>query len=170
MISREAYYEALLHLYGVTSAEDVARGKEVMLAEEDALHYFAGVPETLAALKAAGFLLGVITDTAAPLHAKLEWFERGGFGGCWDSVVSSRMVGVRKPHPAIYQSALEQLGIQAGEALFVGHKGVELDGARSAGMKTAAFNYEREARADFYIEDFPDLLSLPPVGLGAGKE
>ncbi len=169
-ISREQYHESLLRLAGVARPADIARGMQIMRAEEDDVHYFEGVPETLAALKAQGFLLGIVTDTAAPLHAKLDWFERGGFGACWDSIISSRDVGARKPDPRMYRAALEQLGLEPGQALFVGHKAVELDGARAVGLMTAAFNQEPGAQADFTIQKFADLLSVPVVGLGTGKE
>jgi hypothetical protein len=41
----------------------------------------------------------------------------------------------------------------------VGHRAVELQGARDVGMKTIAFNYDADAEADFYIEDFSQLLT-----------
>lgn len=163
------YYEALLRLYGVQDAADIARGKVVLEAESNNVTIFEGVADTLARLKADGYLLGIITDTATPLYAKLEWFERGGFGRCWDSIVSSKELGVRKPDPQIYQAAMEQLGITADQAIFVGHKTTELEGARAVGMQTVAFNYEPDAQADFYIEKFCDLRSLPPIGMGAGQ-
>jgi putative hydrolase of the HAD superfamily len=168
LISPSQYHEALLRLYGLTREEDIERGMQVLKAEEDNVSFFEGVPETLAALKSAGFMLGIITDTAAPLSTKLEWFERGGFGNCWDSIVSSKEVGVRKPDPLIYEAALQQLGITAAQAVFVGHKAVELDGARALGIKTVAFNYEEDAAADYYIEKFSDLLSVPLIYINAG--
>lgn len=167
-ISQSQYHEGLLRLYGVSREEDIARGLQIMKAEEDDVSFFEGVAETLAALKSAGFLLGIITDTAAPLHAKLEWFERGGFGRCWDSIVSSKEIGVRKPNPAIYEAALQQLGVTARQAVFVGHKTVELEGAHAVGIKTVAFNYDPDATADYYIARFPDLLTVPCISLNTG--
>jgi FMN phosphatase YigB (HAD superfamily) len=105
--------------------------------------------------------LGIVTDTASPLHIKLAWFERGGFGEVWDAVISSKELGVRKPNAKIYLAALQQLGIKAEQAIFVGHKASELDGARAVGVKTIAFNYEETAIADYFIKQFSDLLNLP---------
>ena len=68
---------------------------------------------------------------------------------------------IRKPDPEIYQAALRQLGVNASEAVFVGHEAKELDGAKLVGMQTIAFNYEEAARADFYLKTFPDLLKVP---------
>lgn len=104
--------------------------------------------------------MGIVTDTAASVHTKLKWFEKGGFGDVWDTIISSREMGVRKPHPQMYQAALQQLGVRADQAIFVGHKASELDGARAVGLKTVAFNFEKKAEADFYIKNFSDLLDI----------
>ncbi len=105
--------------------------------------------------------LGIITDTAQPLHVKLSKLERGGIGHLWDSITPSSEVGVHKPDPQIYHLAMDQLGVTPEHSLFVGHKASELDGARNVGMKTVAFNYDSDAKADFYIQDFSELASLP---------
>ena len=119
------------------------------------------MPQTLIALKEMGCLLGIVTDTANSVSTKLSWFEAGGFGSVWDSIISSKEIGARKPDPRLYQAALHQLGVTADQALFVGHKISELDGARAVGLKTVAFNYDPFAQADYYIEYFSDLLTLP---------
>jgi len=60
----------------------------------------------------------------------------------------------------MYEEALNQTGLKPAEAVFVGHKTHELDGARAVGLKTIAFNYDADAQADVFIEDFRDLLSV----------
>ena len=97
-----------------------------------------------------------MTDTAQPLHVKINKLERGGIGHLWDSIIPSSEVGVQKPDPQIYQLALQQLGVTSDQAVFVGHKSTELEGARNVGMKTVAFNYDPDAKADFYIKEFSD--------------
>jgi putative hydrolase of the HAD superfamily len=161
LIDLDQYREGQLRLYGVTRPEVVARGLQILEEEADDIRFFDGVCETLLSLKRRGLMLGVITDTSLSLHVKLGWFERGGFGEVWDSVVSSKEIGIRKPSPEIYLAALKQLGLSSNEAAFVGHKKTELDGAHAVGLKTIAFNYEETAIADFFIEKFPDLLRLP---------
>ena len=97
------------------------------------------------------------------MRTKLGWFERGGFGHVWDSIISSFEVGIKKPEPEIYNSAMRQLGLSSDQVVFVGHKVSELLGARNVGIKTIAFNYDEDAGADFYIENFADLLKVPVV-------
>lgn len=162
-ITQEQYREAILLLYGVAAPEQVVRGKRVMEEDENNIQFFKGVRETLIALKEKGFLLGSITDTANPLHVKLRWFENGGFVHVWDSIISSQELGIQKPAPEIYAAALRQLGLPACQAAFIGHDVDELEGARTAGMKTIAFNYGKTAKADFYIKKFPDLLKVPII-------
>ncbi len=161
LLNFDQYHEAVLRLHGITEPEQIDRGLQIIREENRAIQYFNGSRETLRTLKKNKLYLGIITDTVLPLHIKLERFEEGGFGDVWDSIISSREVGFHKPDLRIYQEALNQLGITSEQAVFVGHKTSELDGARAAGMVTVAFNYDESAKADYYIEKFPDLLELP---------
>jgi putative hydrolase of the HAD superfamily len=162
-ISQEQFREAVLRSYGVTGPEQIARGKQILAEEDNDVRFFDGVQKTLLALKDKGFLLGIVTDTANPIYVKLSWFDHGGFVHVWDSIISSKELGVRKPDPGIYHAAMQQLGVTSERTAFVGHKTSELEGARAVGMKTIAFNYEKSAKADFYIQKFPDLLKLPVI-------
>lgn len=157
---RHDYYRELIRLYGITDPQDIDEGMRAISRDDDTVAIFEGVPETINALKERGYLLGIITDTAMPFTRKLNWFDSHGFGRVWDVVISSKEMGVRKPAPSMYEEALNQTGVSPTEAVFVGHKTHELDGAHAVGMKTVAFNYDLDARADVYIKKFSDLLSL----------
>ena len=160
-ITQIEYRESLLRLYGLTDPVQIEFGKYSMDEDDNDIQFFKGVPETLKKLKEEGYMLGIITDTAMPTHVKLSWFAQGGFGHVWDSIISSKELGVQKPDPKMYLAALQQLGMKVDQAVFVGHHPEELDGARALGIKTIAFNYEDGTVADFYIETFPDLLKVP---------
>ncbi len=160
-MKRYDYYHQLIRLYGINDAPSVEEGVRALRRDDNTVAIFEGVPETINALKQKGYLLGIITDTAMPFSRKLNWFEEHGFGRVWDLVVSSKEMGVRKPAPSMYEQALQQTGLNADETAFVGHKTRELEGARALGMRTIAFNYDPDAKADAYIEDFRELLDLP---------
>jgi HAD superfamily hydrolase (TIGR01509 family) len=162
-ITHEEYREAVVGIYGLTQPEQVARGKQALIEDDSNVAFFEGVPETLCALKKQGFLLGIVTDTANSISSKLSWFERGGFGHVWDSIISSIDIGARKPDPRIYHAALQQLGLTADQVVFIGHRASELAGARAVGMHTVAFNYDKDASADYFIEKFSNLLKVPVV-------
>lgn len=158
---RHDYYEQVIRLYGIQSPHEIAEGVTAMSQDDNTVDIFKGVPETINALKQRGFILGIITDTAMSFTRKLDWFDRYGFGRVWDCVISSKEIGVRKPSALMYEKALTQVGVSASESIFIGHKKSELEGARAVGLKTIAFNYDKGAESDFYIEKIDDLLSLP---------
>ncbi len=160
-LSRDEYLEAVLRLYGVKDSEAIQRGKQIISDDDNHVMIFKGVSETLRHLKNAGYYLGIITDTSIPVSMKLNWFEKAGFGAVWDSVISSKEVGTRKPNPKIYQIALDQLSVRPDETIFVGHMKSELDGARALGIHTVAFNKDADATAESAVENFSDLLHLP---------
>ena len=140
-------------------------GKLIALYDDNDIQILKGVPETLRKLKQDGYLLAVVTDTAMPLHTKLAWFEQGGFGDVWDAVISSQEIGVQKPDPLIFNTALRQVGVTADQAAFIGHSLEELQGARALGMHTIAFNCEDSIPADYYLKGFEDLLTVPLLSL-----
>ncbi|MEZ5238543.1 MAG: HAD-IA family hydrolase [Microthrixaceae bacterium] len=50
--------------------------------------------------------------------------------------MESSVVGCRKPEPAFYEYALDQLGIEAPEAVFLDDLGINLKPAAAMGMRT----------------------------------
>jgi len=138
------------------------RGLATLEREEESVEFFAGVRETLHELHARGFLLGVITDTATPEKIKMQRFARGGFGDVWSVYVSSCAVGVRKPDPRMYNTALDALTFTPMNPCSFDTSRVNWL-ARAVGMKTAAFNYDANAPADIYLEHFSALLTIPAV-------
>lgn len=160
-IRRHDYYTQIIRLYGIDDPAEIEEGIQAIEEDDESVEILEGVPETIKALKKRGFILGIITDTAMPFSKKLKWFDEYGFGDVWDVMISSREIGIRKPEPTMYELALQQTGIDPCHAVFIGHKTSELNGARQVGMKTIAFNYDADAPADFYINQFDELLELP---------
>jgi putative hydrolase of the HAD superfamily len=169
-ICRHEYYKKIIQLFGIEDPELVAQGVQAMNKDDLTVEILEGVKDTLLSLKEMGYILGIITDTALPIQIKLGWFEEHGFGHIWDTVVSSREIRARKPSPRIYQEAVQQIGLKPEETIFVGHKTSELIGAHSYGMRTIAFNYDKDAPADIYIQKFSDLLQIPIVNNSNGRE
>jgi putative hydrolase of the HAD superfamily len=87
---------------------------------------------TLAALRPR-YKLGLITNGPSAIQrAKIERF---GLAGYFDALIVSGEVGVAKPDPAIFRLALERLGVEPAEALFVGDSPEhDLRGAAAAGV------------------------------------
>lgn len=159
-MGRHDYYKNVLELCNVHDETLLNEGVKALSKDDDNVLVIEGVPQTIQQLKEKGYVLGIITDTAMPITKKLNWFDQNGFGGLWDVFVSSKEMGVRKPDPMMYEKAIRQVGLTPSETVFVGHKNSELEGARSSGMHTIAFNYDEDAEAEYYINQFCDLLKV----------
>jgi len=77
---------------------------------------------------------------------------------CFDAVVESSVVGVRKPEPRFYELALEQLGVAAADAVFLDDLGVNLKPARAMGMTTIKVTDPAAALAELAEVTGLDLL------------
>jgi putative hydrolase of the HAD superfamily len=87
---------------------------------------------TLTALRSR-YQLGLITNGPSEIQRrKIEHFRLVDY---FDPLIVSGEVGVAKPDPAIFRLALERLGIEPAEALFVGDSPeYDLRGAAAAGV------------------------------------
>jgi putative hydrolase of the HAD superfamily len=91
----------------------------------------------LEALRTRDLRLALVSNAFDPgwlLHRDLEQL---GIAERIDFAVFSSELGKRKPHPAIFECALEELGVPASDALFVGDRLYEdVRGAGELGMTT----------------------------------
>jgi putative hydrolase of the HAD superfamily len=100
--------------------------REVAVPREGAL-------ETLRELRERGFRLGMISVCSDEVA---ELWEETPFAGLFDSTVFSCSVGLRKPDPAIYRLALDELDVEPADVMFVGDgANDELAGAERVGMR-----------------------------------
>jgi putative hydrolase of the HAD superfamily len=82
------------------------------------------------------YRLGIVSNFAIP-ECVFKLLERHGLAGLFDVVVVSGAVNRRKPSPEIFQNALERLGVDVSETVFVGDTiDADIQGAKSMGMKT----------------------------------
>jgi putative hydrolase of the HAD superfamily len=91
----------------------------------------------LETLRDRGLKLGIVSnafDPPALLHGDLVDL---GIAERVDVAVFSSEVGLRKPHPAIFEQALQGLGVGAEQTLFVGDSlATDIAGAAALGMHT----------------------------------
>jgi HAD superfamily hydrolase (TIGR01509 family) len=92
------------------------------------------VPRVLDELKRQGLLLAVISNTEdGRLNDSLD---AAGIKDCFDLLLDSHLVGLRKPDAGIFLLALERLKLEAGEAAFVGDSYVhDALAARAIGLR-----------------------------------
>jgi HAD superfamily hydrolase (TIGR01509 family) len=131
-----AYLEALFLLGGIP-AKRLGEVRACLARMHEQRHLWCSVPEStrtaLARLKAAGLLLGVVSNSEGRVE---EALEAAGLRDYFDVVVDSGVLGIEKPDPRIFQAALQQLRVAPEEALYVGDLyEVDVLGAQSAGME-----------------------------------
>jgi putative hydrolase of the HAD superfamily len=129
----------LLGDFGIEVDEDeLTRFLEAEHAAWDRARQLAAhTPALLEALRERGLQLGLVSNAFDPgwlLHRDLEQM---GLAARLDYAVFSSEVGKRKPHPAIFERALEALEVDAADAVFVGDRLYEdVRGAGELGMTT----------------------------------
>jgi HAD superfamily hydrolase (TIGR01549 family) len=125
---------------------------------------YEDTPPVLAALREHGLKIGLVSNTGRDLNAFIAHHKLD-----VDAAVSSGAHGKTKPHPAIFQAALEQLGVTAEEAAMVGDSPEDdVDGAKALGMR--AFLVDRDDRFPEVEDRLPDLLALPAALGLSGKQ
>ncbi|MFH0981488.1 MAG: HAD family hydrolase [Planctomycetota bacterium] len=88
-------------------------------------------------LRARGYKLGIISNTATPPPALDRHLEEEGLLEFFAMRVYSCAVGYMKPHRRIFEIALERIGSSAARTLFVGDKvKIDVKGAARLGMVT----------------------------------
>jgi putative hydrolase of the HAD superfamily len=122
-----------------------------------------GAAETISALRERGVKTGLITVCSEDVPRL--WAETD-FHGLFDSEVFSASVGLRKPDPRIYKLALDELGVEPREAMFVGDgANDELGGAERVGMTAVMLEVPPEELPGEVQPDWPGLRikSLPEL-------
>ena len=139
-------------------ATEIERGWEV---SENFELYEDALP-VLEELRASGLKLGLVSNGIRDLSAFVAHHRLD-----VDAIVDSRTHGYVKPHPTIFQAALERLGVRAEEAAMVGDSLEEdVEGARALGMH--AVLVDREDRHPDVADRLTDLYGLP-AALGLSR-
>lgn len=136
---------------------------------------YPGVPEALAALRAAGVKLAVVSNKPHPATAKLA--ERY-YPGVFDAVIGARDGTAVKPAPDLLNEAMAALGVRPEETVYVGDSDVDVATAKNAGTDGLAvawgFRAEaflRERGAERIVRDTAELIAavLPQRAAGDQK-
>lgn len=159
-VSHETYWDLFLMYRGVKDPNQRKDFYKQIVAFSNNIDPVPGAKEALEALKEKGLLLGIITDTMYPVEWKMKRLEKAGVASFIDIVSCSTDLGAHKPNPIIYKHAIQQTNFNVSECAFVGHLGVELEGARSIGMLTIAIDQEPSVEADFFCHSISDITCL----------
>jgi len=132
-----------------------------------------GALDTVRRLRAHGVKTGIITNgSGAMQNGKIDAI---GIRPLLDCVLVSELVGLKKPDPAIFRVAADQLGVAVTDCVFIGdNPELDIAGALSAGfgaiwLRAGTPWPPAQPPAPFTITAIPDclpLLGLAPLGTG----
>lgn len=137
------------------AARDLAIEMTRLWERSENFDLYDDVLPVLAELRAHGLKLGLVSNGGREIsdfvaHHALDV----------DCAIASRAHGWTKPHPTIFQAALELLGVEPAEAAMVGDSlEDDIEGALALGMR--AFLIDREGRYPEAVDRLPDLRALP---------
>ena len=126
------------------------------------LEAFPEVPEVLARLKAAGLGLAILSNGTPDMLAALT--AAAGLDDLFDAVLSVEAVGVFKPHPSVYQLAVDRLGVPAGEIAFQSSNAWDVHAAAAFGMTVVwcnRYGQRRERLPGSPVAEVTTLAELP---------
>jgi 2-haloacid dehalogenase len=128
------------------------------------LDCFPEVPDVLARLKRAGFATAILSNGApdmledAVTGAKLQ--------NLLDHVISVEEVGVFKPHPSVYQRAVDRLGVPASTIAFQSSNAWDAYAASAFGMRVVwcnRYGQRRERLPGSPDREIGTLSELPQI-------
>ena len=143
------YFNLVLTQAGVALSDATVAALDELHLYHQQFNLWESVPDevrpSLAALRALGFQLVVVSNANGALHRA---FDRLGLAGEFDVIFDSHLEGVEKPDPRFFRIALERSGARAETTMHVGDLyHVDVAGARAAGITPALLD-----AADLYPE------------------
>ncbi len=131
------------------------------------LETFPDVPVTLARLKEAGVKTAILSNGSPTMLAAVV--DNAGIKDCLDHVLSVEEVGVFKPHPKVYQLAVDKLELPPETISFQSSNAWDAYAASAFGMRVVWCNRygqrperlpgapDREVRT---LQDLPELVGV----------
>jgi putative hydrolase of the HAD superfamily len=89
--------------------------------------------------KSRGMQVGILTNDMSDFQTQ-EWIDGLDFLKLIDPLVDGSITGVLKPHRRAYELALEALGVDAADVVFVDDQPFNVVGAREVGIRSVWFD------------------------------
>lgn len=123
---------AILERLGLPVDEEVLDTLTRRFREDVESHLYEDALPTLERLQEADVRLGVISNATHDLPRGLETL---GLTPFFEALTFSYEVGVEKPHPRIFRTALDRMGVEPARAVHVGDSyEADIQGARQVGL------------------------------------
>lgn len=102
-----------------------------------------GTIEVLTDLRDGGTRLALLSNAGADFGS---YFRHGLFGALFESVFVSGELLLAKPDPSVFRHALDELGIDAKDAVFIDNRADNVAGAESIGITGHVFTTPSDLR------------------------
>ena len=125
---------------------------------------FPEVRAVLRQLRVAGFRTAILSNGSPRMLAAAV--DNAGLGDLLDAVLSVEAVAVYKPHPKVYQHAVDQLGVAADAIAFQTSNAWDAHAASAFGMKVVwcnRYDQRRERLPGRPDHEIRSLSELPPL-------
>ena len=108
------------------------------------LEPFPEVPGVLRSLKQAGYPIAILSNGSPRMLDAIV--KAADFDRLFDAVLSIEEVGVYKPHPSVYQLAVDQLGLPSDQIAFQSSNAWDAHAASAFGMQVVWCNRYAQRR------------------------
>ena len=128
------------------------------------LRCFPEVPQVLKELKQAGFVTAILSNGTPSMLA--DAVRGAQLGGLFDHVLSVEQAGVFKPHPDVYQLAVDTLGMPAAQISFQSSNAWDAHAASAFGMRVVwcnRYGQRRERLPGAPDHEIRSLAELPAL-------
>ena len=153
---------------GVDPQESADVYRQFQLENADKLvTIFPGIKELLADLKAAGYVLGIVTSRTR--ESALRYMDMFGITSYFSDLVTCDDTTVHKPNPEPILLAMSKLGASAEESIMIGDSPFDDKCANNAGVDSVMVNWRitcdetsviDDAKVDYWLHQPSDLVEL----------
>jgi 2-haloacid dehalogenase len=147
-----------------TLGVDRAPIREPLMQAYLALDAYPEVGAVLERLRRGGIRLAILSNGEPKMLA--AGAKSAGIDRLLDAVLSVEEVGIYKPHPKVYQLALDRLGVRADEVAFMSSNAWDVHGAACFGLRPVWINRSgapRERLPEGPEHELRDLSGLPAL-------
>ncbi|MGH9364701.1 MAG: HAD family hydrolase [Thermoanaerobaculia bacterium] len=158
------FLDAILRRLGLEDALELQRAAGEIAREHGRANLWSRpasqAAETLTALRARGYRLGVVSNADGRVRRLLE---EAGLASHLEIILDSAEVGVEKPDPRIFLAATKRLRLPAAACAYVGDiYEIDIAGARAAGLAAILIGSCPAPEPVTRVPDLAALLELFP--------
>ncbi|NIW86649.1 MAG: haloacid dehalogenase type II [Gammaproteobacteria bacterium] len=149
--------DGLDYAFDACGVDDPALRADLMEAYR-ALDAYPEVPDVLRTLKEHGMTTAILSNGSPEMLQSAT--ESAGIGGLLDAVLSVDELRIYKPHPSVYELAVERLGVEAPGISFQSSNAWDAAAAAAVGFRVAWVNRFGQVRERIPAEPHAELRTL----------